>query len=150
MLALEAVQDPANVGGVLRGMDAANFTGLMIDDACADPYSPKALRASMGAAFRLPVCRVPSLAQGLRDLAGYLILAGSLDGQPFFERPRPVEKVCLVIGNEGAGLSEEALRASTLRLRLPMHGRAESLNAAVAASIMMYDFVRTGESPKAR
>lgn len=149
VVALEAVQDPGNVGGILRGMDAANFTGLLIDEQCADPFSPKALRASMGAAFRLPICRVSHLPDGLRQLREYAILAGSLTGSPFYQRPAIQGPLCLLIGNEGAGLSQQVEAMATLRLRLPMPGRAESLNAAVAASIMMYDFVRTGESPEA-
>lgn len=146
ILALEGLQDPGNVGTILRTMDAANFTGLMLDRACADVYSPKALRASMGAAFRLPVRLCENLPEDLQALSGFAILAGSLQGSPFYERPALGARLCLLIGNEGAGLSEELQALATHRLKLPMPGRAESLNAAVAAGIMMYDFVRTGDA----
>lgn len=145
IVALNAVQDPGNVGTVLRSADAAGFTGALLDEGCADPFSPKALRASMGSALRVPLCVLPSIGEGLRALAGYDIIAGALDGSPFYSRPRTGERICLLIGNEGAGLSEEALALATMRLRLPMRGGAESLNAAVAAAVMMYDFVRVWE-----
>ncbi len=145
IVALNAVQDPGNVGTILRTADAAGFTGVLLDESCADPFSPKALRASMGSALRVPLCVLPSLSDGLRALTGYDIIAGALDGSPFYSRSRTGEKVCLLIGNEGAGLSEDVLSLATARLRLPMRGGAESLNAAVAAAVMMYDFVRIWE-----
>lgn len=73
---------------------------------------------------------------------GYAILAGDLHGQPFYDRPPTPKKLCVVIGNEGAGISPAVLEQATLRLKLPIPGKAESLNAAVAGSIMMYDLLR--------
>jgi len=147
VVALNGVQDPGNVGTILRTMDAAGFTGLLLDRQSADPYSPKALRAAMGAAFRLPVCQCDSLADQLREMDSYDIIAGSLEGASFYQRGPSGQRVCLLIGSEGGGLSPDVLALATQRLRLPMPGRAESLNAAVAASIMMYDFVRVWEQP---
>ena len=144
-VALNALQDPGNVGAIIRSMDAAGFTGLMTDADCADPFSPKALRASMGSAFRIPVCALQSLPEGLRRLEGYDIIAGALDGKPFFKRERTASRVCLLIGNEGAGLSQEVVDMASKRLKLPMRGGAESLNAAAAATVMMYDYVRVWE-----
>ena len=74
--------------------------------------------------------------------AGYAVIAGDLHGQPFYDRPPMPDKVCVVIGNEGAGVSPAVLEKATLRLKLPIPGKAESLNAAVAGSIMMYDLLR--------
>lgn len=145
IVALNALQDPGNVGAIIRSMDAAGFTGLMIDAECADPYGPKALRASMGSAFRMPVCQIQNLPEGLRSLNDYELIAGSLDGEPFFNRKRTQKKVCFLIGNEGAGLSRDILEMATMRLKLPMRGGAESLNAAAAATVMMYDFLRVWE-----
>lgn len=145
IVALNAVQDPGNVGAIIRSADAAGFSGIMMDENCADPFSPKALRASMGSAMRIPVSVCPALADGLRMLRGYDIIAGALDGAPFYKREETAEKVCLLIGNEGAGLSGEVLALATMRLKLPMRGGAESLNAACAAAVMMYDFVRVWE-----
>ena len=149
IVALEALQDPGNVGTILRTLDAADFTGLMLDRESADAFSPKVLRAAMGAAFRIPIRQSENLQEDLQALQGFAILAGSLQGSPFFERPRFSQGICLLIGNEGAGLSDALMAAATHRLRLPMPGHAESLNAAMAAGIMMYDFVRTGESAEA-
>ena len=144
LVALDGVQDPGNVGTVIRTMDAAGFSGLLLDEKTADPYSPKALRASMGGAFRIPAVRCADLPEALRRLSrdGYEIIAGDLHGQPFFQRPQARSKLCIVIGNEGQGISPAVLDTATLRLRLPIVGGAESLNAAVAAAVMMYDFLR--------
>lgn len=145
IIALNGVQDPGNVGTIIRSIDAAAFTGLLLDPACADPFSPKALRASMGSIFRIPVFSVDDLAAALSNLRNYDIIAAVLDGEPFYQREISVKNVCLLIGSEGAGISEELKGFANIKLKLPMPGKAESLNAAVAASVMMYDFVRLQE-----
>ncbi|MHC1785720.1 MAG: TrmH family RNA methyltransferase [Christensenellales bacterium] len=142
IVCLNGLQDPGNVGTILRTMDAACFSGMLMDEASADAFSPKALRASMGAVFRIPVRVSADLPGDLATLAGFQILAGLLDGEPFYGRERLTGPLCLVIGSEGAGISAPVAALATHRCRLPMPGRAESLNAAVAAAIMMYDFVR--------
>lgn len=144
LVILNRVQDPGNVGTILRTMDASGFTGLIIDSGTCDPYSPKTLRATMGAVFRIPVLLSPDLPAVLDSLAadGYDLLAGELHGEDLFRR-RPVrKKAAVMIGNEGAGLDEIILRKATLRLKIPMPGKAESLNAGVAGAIMMYDILR--------
>lgn len=141
LVALNAVQDPGNVGTIWRTMDAAGFTGLVVDGKTADPFSPKVLRASMGAVFRVPVYRCESLVDVLKG-QGYALLAGDLQGEDFFARDQVEGKLGLLIGNEGQGLDADARTLATHRLRLPMPGGAESLNAAIAAAIMMYDVVR--------
>lgn len=144
--ALDGVQDPGNVGTILRTLDAAGFDGLLIDEKTADPYSPKALRASMGAVFRVPVYK-GNLTQMLTAFNGTCELyAGALDGEPFFERTREREKVCVIIGNEGAGISDRIFAIDGIKkVKLPMMGGAESLNASVAGAIMIYDIVRCGK-----
>ena len=141
LVALNGVQDPGNVGTIWRTMDAAGFTGLVVDGKTADPFSPKVLRASMGAVFRVPVYRCESLVDVLKG-QGYALLAGDLQGEDFFARDQVEGKLGLLIGNEGQGLDADARTLATHRLRLPMPGGAESLNAAIAAAIMMYDVVR--------
>ncbi|MBR6525248.1 MAG: RNA methyltransferase [Clostridia bacterium] len=143
-VALNGVQDPGNVGTLLRTMDAAGFDTLIIDEKTADPFSAKAMRASMGAVFRIRIHKAETLAGTLETLAqnGCAVIAGDLKGEDFFERAPFPEKVCIVIGNEGAGISEDVKKAATRRLKLPMVGGAESLNAAVAGSIMIYDVLR--------
>ena len=143
LVLLENVQDPGNVGTILRTLDAAGFDGCVLTEGCADPWSPKTLRATMGSAFRVPVTFAkdgPSACGELKRL-GYAILGAELHGQPFYQRSALPEKLCLLIGNEGQGLTDASLETCDYRFKLPMLGGAESLNAAVAAAVMMYDIM---------
>lgn len=144
IVVMDGVQDPGNVGTILRTADAAGFTGALISTACADPYSPKVLRATMGSIFRLPIHTAQSLPQALATLHenGAAIFSSQLDGEPFFKRQSTFDFYCLIIGSEGSGVSPEVQALATHRVRLPMRGGAESLNAAIAAGIMMYDLTR--------
>lgn len=142
MVALNAVQDPGNVGTILRTMDAVGFDTLVVDQKTADPFSGKAQRASMGAIFRVAVVHADSLTEALAPLAGHQIWAGALHGQDFFARPAAHGPLCILIGNEGRGLDADALRLATHLYKIPMPGKAESLNAGVAAAVMMYDALR--------
>lgn len=144
LVALDGVQDPGNVGTILRTLDAAGLDGALLSPACADPYTPKVLRATMGSIFRTPVGLCADLSARLRKLKseGYEILSSQLDGEPFYARAPIGDRWVLVIGNEGNGVTEPVRALATRRLRLPMRGGAESLNAAVAAGIMMYDLMR--------
>lgn len=144
LVLLENVQDPGNVGTVLRTLDAAGFTGCILTPGCADPFGPKALRATMGSVFRVPICQAADAAQAVQALngLGYATIAAALDGQPFYGRGPLPDRLCVLIGNEGAGLRPDTLALCSHRYRLPMRGGAESLNAAVAAAIFMYDLTR--------
>lgn len=142
IVCLNGVQDPGNVGTILRTMDAAGFTGLLIDEKTADPYSPKVLRSTMGSIFRIPVALTKDLAATLSVMTEFEIIAGDLQGEAFFAERNCKENTCIIIGNEGAGIAPEIKEKATLRLKIPMMGGAESLNAAVAAAVMMYDDVR--------
>jgi len=146
LVLMEAVQDPGNVGTILRTMDAAGFDGAVLATGCADPFSPKALRATMGSIFRVPTMQSENAAQTAAALAkeGYAVLAAALDGEDFYQREALPDKVCLIIGNEGAGITRATLAAATHRFRLPMRGGAESLNAAAAAAIMLYEIAYRG------
>ena len=146
IVALDGVQDPGNVGTILRTADAAGFSGALLSQECADLYSPKCLRATMGSIFRLKALVAPSLPGALEELqhAGYSLLSGELNGTPFYERAGVKNRLCLVIGSEGDGVSRKVSALCTHRLALPMRGGAESLNAAVAAGIMMYDLMNRG------
>ena len=144
LVALDGVQDPGNVGTILRTADAAGFDGVLLSPDCADVFSPKVLRATMGSIFRVGLAFPESLPDRLTRLKreGYAILSSQLDGDPFYAREGIGEKLVLVIGNEGNGISDPIRNLATHRLRLPMRGGAESLNAAVAAGIMMYDLMK--------
>ena len=144
LVALDGVQDPGNVGTIIRTADAAGFDGVLFSPDCADLFSPKVLRATMGSVFRLGFSFPPSLPEELETLKkkGFSVLSSQLDGKPFFERSGVAPSFVLVIGNEGNGISDAVKAVATHRLCLPMRGGAESLNAAVAAGIMMYDLAR--------
>ncbi len=144
LLALDGVQDPGNVGTIIRTADAAGFTGVLFSPECADLFSPKVLRATMGSIFHLGSSFPASLPDALEKLKkdGFSVLSSQLDGSPFYDRKDVSSSFVLIIGNEGNGVSEAVKAVATHRLCLPMRGGAESLNAAVAAGIMMYDLTR--------
>ena len=144
LLVLDGVQDPGNVGTMIRTADAAGLDGILLGPDCADVFSPKVLRATMGSIFRVGLAFPTDLAGRLRDLRreGYAVVSSQLDGDPFYDRPPLGGRWALVIGNEGNGVSAPVREAATHRLRLPMRGGAESLNAAVAAGIMMYELTK--------
>lgn len=143
IVALDGVQDPGNVGTILRTADAAGFDGALLSGACADLYSAKTLRATMGSVFRVPVMRVSELTRMLESMKaqGYAVVATELGGADFYKNC-PHEKAVLVIGSEGNGVSQAVRGVATHHLALPMRGGAESLNAAVAAGIMIYEMAR--------
>lgn len=144
-LVLENIQDPANLGAMLRTAEALGIRSVLLGGGCCDAYSPKVLRASMGAVFRLPLFPSPDAPLALKRLreAGFLTLAAVPDASAVpvtslrFDKPAAV-----AVGNEGSGLTEEAQRACAERVTIPMRGRAESLNAAASAAILMWELVR--------
>ena len=143
-LALDGIQDPGNMGTMIRTADAAGFDGLILSPDCVDIFSPKVLRATMGSIFRMSFSFPEDLAAALRNLRekGFSVLSSQLDGDPFYERKDVASSFVLIVGNEGCGISGPVRAVASHRLRLPMRGGAESLNAAVAAGIMMYDLMK--------
>ena len=144
LVALDGVQDPGNVGTIIRTADAAGLDGVLLSAQCADAFSPKVLRATMGSVFRMGIRVTEDLPGELARLKqeGFSVLSSQLDGTPFYEREPVGERFCLVIGSEGNGVTPEVQQVATHRVKLPMRGGAESLNAAVAAGIMMYELMR--------
>ena len=144
IVALDGVQDPGTVGTIWRTADAAGFQALLLGAGGADPLSPKVQRAAMGSGFRVRYAAVDALADALAYLRerGWRIVVSDLQGEDFYARGALGEKIVLVIGNEARGISEEVRAAADVRVKLPMRGGAESLNAAVAAGIMMYELMR--------
>lgn len=141
IIVMDGVQDPGNVGTILRTAEAFGFDGAVLLGACADVYSPKTLRASMGSSLRFPfVC---CAAEELRSvLDGFAIYAAMLDssaaalGETAF-----ADRSAVIIGSEGRGVSTEAAAVCDEKLYIPIGG-AESLNAAVAAAVIMWEIVR--------
>ncbi len=151
LLALDAVQDPGNLGTLLRTALAFGWDGVFLLPGCADPFSDKAVRASRGAALRAPVARggvdelcAAAEAHGLTMLAADPEPEGGSEGGTRGDLPLKgwreqagTSAVCLVLGSEGQGLSAE-VRALTIPVAIPMHGGMESLNVAVAGGILMF------------
>ena len=139
-LLLEGLQDPGNAGTLIRTADAFGAGAVLFSPDSADPYSPKALRASMGSVYHLPVY-VGDIVTELKKLReqGFQCLCGHLKGEETL--PPAAGKRALLIGSEGRGVTEEAAALCTL-YRLPMKGRAESLNAAVFGAVMLYELTK--------
>ena len=136
-MALDRVQDPGNLGTILRTADAMGAAGLLLGGGCADPFGPKVLRSTMGSVYHIPLWQGELTAElaKLRE-AGFSLICGHLAGTEVL--PEVGDKCVLIIGNEGSGVSDEVADMCK-KYRLPMYGRAESLNASVAAGILMYE-----------
>ena len=142
-LALEGVQDPGNIGTILRTADAFGADGLFLLPGCADLYNPKTVRSSMGAVFRMPAwcCPLKEL-QTLADEAGLPLLGTALRADTSDIRETALERSIILLGSEGKGLSREALDACRLTVRIPMAERCESLNVAAAAAVLLWEGYR--------
>ncbi len=140
---LDGVQDPGNVGTVLRTADAFACDGLLLLPGCADPYSPKTVRATMGAVFRCSVwmCQPEDMAQVLKR-SGIPLYGAALRHDTVDAREVDYSRVALAIGSEGRGLSEKVLGLCDQTIRIPMTERCESLNAAVAAAVLLWEAYR--------
>ena len=141
---LENLQDPGNVGTILRTADSAGATAVICTRGTADIYSAKVVRSTMGSLLHLPVCHVESV-QAVAELLhrhNVQLLAAHLQGQCYHFEQDLKQPVAILIGNEGAGLTAEATAAADALVKIPMPGKAESLNAAMAAGILVYEAVR--------
>jgi TrmH family RNA methyltransferase len=139
-----AIQDPGNLGGLLRTAEAAGASGAYLTRGSADPFSWKALRGSMGSAFRLPHVCGPELHHVWRRLreSGIKTVAAVTDGPTRYHEADLRRPVALLLGNEGAGLPEDAVREADLRLTIPLEGSVESLNVGVAAGVLLFEAAR--------
>lgn len=145
---LDRLQDPGNLGTIIRTADAAGASGIALTAGCVDVYNSKVLRSAMGSVFHLPILQdLPgkTFLGGLKK-AGFRLFAADLSGALSFERASYPDKTCLVIGNEGAGIRRELLDICDESVKIPIIGRAESLNAAVAAGILLYDIAMKRKS----
>ena len=144
-LVLDGVQDPGNVGTIWRSADAFGADGLILCPPCADPWSPKTVRATMGAVFRLPVweATLEELADRLR-LKEIPLYATALRQDTADVRQVDLSRAAVVVGSEGRGVSPLALELSEKTVKIPMRVRCESLNAGVAASVVLWEMARGG------
>lgn len=137
----DSMGDPGNVGGLLRSAAGAGVDVAILSPNCADPYNPKALRAGMGAHFRLPVVEA-----SWEDIVGYIegltVFAADASGTVDYDRADWTGRWALIIGSEAHGLSEKAREVATQLVRIPMAAETESLNAMVAAAVILYEAAR--------
>jgi len=140
---LDGVQDPGNVGTVLRTADAFRADGMFLVNACADLYNPKTVRATMGAVFRCPVwsCSVEQLSD-LMKKSGLPLYGAALRNDTVDARKMDYSRCAIAIGSEGRGLSREMLEACDRTILIPMHEHCESLNAAIAAAVLLWEASR--------
>ena len=140
---LDGVQDPGNVGTILRTADALFADGLLLVNGCADPWQPKAIRASMGAVLRCPVW--PCEAAAAKELlwrSGIPLYGAALRQDTLDARSMAEGKAAVAIGSEGRGLSREVLALCDATVRIPMAEHCESLNAAAAAAVLLWELAR--------
>ena len=142
-LVLDGVQDPGNVGTIWRTADAFGAEGLILCSGCADPWNPKTVRATMGAVFRLPAYE-STLETAAEKLvrAGISLYATALREDTEDIRDVSFDQAAVVIGSEGRGVSRQALELCGKTVKIPMRARCESLNAAVAASVVLWEMAR--------
>ena len=152
VLVLDNLQDPGNLGTIFRSAEAAGATGILLSRDCVDIYNPKVIRSTMGAVFRLPFLYTDDLPGMIGKLKerGLRIYAAHLDGRNPYDREDYRQGCAFLIGNEGNGLREEVAACADCRILIPMEGRAESLNAAVAASVLMFEAGRQRRNAEGR
>ncbi len=143
LLALENIKDPGNLGTIIRMAEGAGISGVIMSKETVDIYNPKVVRATMGSIFRVPFAYTESLDKELIKLkeAGNMICAGHLDGVNLYSCDFR-KGVVVLIGNEAKGLSDSISNLADTKLRIPMLGEVESLNAAMAATIISYEILR--------
>ena len=143
ILVLDGIQDPGNLGTILRTADSVNLKQIIVSNKTADVYNPKVVRSTMGAIFRVKVIEAENLVATLKEIKKnkFKIMATSLGGT---ENIYDIEykKKAIVIGNEANGVSKEVLDIADKKVIIPMLGKTESLNAAVATSVILYEYVR--------
>lgn len=144
LMVLERLQDPGNLGTILRTAEGAGVTGIILSEDCVDLYNPKTIRSTMGSVYRMPFVYVPDLADALENLKemGIKSYAAHLAGVRDYDEEDYVEPCAFLIGNEGNGLSDELAGLADTYVKIPMEGQVESLNAAIAASVLMFEAAR--------
>jgi TrmH family RNA methyltransferase len=148
IIILENIQDPGNIGTIIRTADAVNATCVLASTGTVDIYNPKVIRATMGSIFRLPIVQNIDVVKTLEVLKkkGVQSYGAHLGATAYHYHTDFKQKTCLVIGNEGAGLSDEATDNVSDLVKIPILGKAESLNASVAAAVLMYEVIRQREA----
>lgn len=143
-LVLENLQDPGNMGTIIRTADAVNATGVIVSTGSVDIYNPKVVRATMGSIFRVPILVDVDIKKAINDFKenGITIYAAHLQGEADYDEQDYLNGTCFLIGNEGNGLTDQVAMSANQFVKIPILGQAESLNASIAAGILMYEVIR--------
>lgn len=143
IIALDDIQDPGNLGTILRTVDSANLNQIILSKNSADPYNPKVVRSTMGAIFRINIIEVEDLQETLKEIKKnkFKVMVTALDADNSIYNVDYNKKV-IIIGNEANGVSKEIQAMADEKVKIPMLGKTESLNASVATGIMIYEYVR--------
>lgn len=141
---LDGVQDPGNLGTILRTVDSCNLKQIIISENTADSYNPKVVRSTMGAIFRVNIIEIKDISKTIENLKnnGFQIVATALSHDDKSIYDVDFRKKAIVIGNEANGVSKEVLDLADIKAKIPMMGKTESLNASVATGIVLYEYVR--------
>ena len=144
ILVLDNLQDPGNLGTIFRTAEAAGVTGILMSKDCVDIYNPKTIRSTMGAVYRMPFLYVEDILEAVDSLkkSGVKVYAAHLDGKNAYDQEDYKEGTAFLIGNEGNGLRKEVADRADTWIRIPMEGQAESLNAAIASAVLMFEVSR--------
>lgn len=147
-LLLEDLQDPGNVGTIFRTAEGAGVTGIIMTKKCVDIYNPKTIRSTMGSIYRIPFVCVEDTEEAMEWFAsqGIISYAAHLQGEKYYDEEDYRGGSVFLIGNEGNGLSEHLSQMASKWIKIPMEGQLESLNAGVAAAILMYEAFRQRRS----
>jgi len=141
LLVLESIQDPGNLGTMLRTGEGAGISGVIMNQTTVDLFNPKTIRSTMGSIYRMPFYISQDLRQTVLDLKeqGICIYAAHLKGIMCYDEPDYIKPTAFMIGNEGNGLSDELADCADTYIKIPMEGQVESLNAAISATLLMYE-----------
>lgn len=144
LVVLDRLQDPGNIGTIIRTAEGAGYGAVITVKGTADVFSPKTIRAAAGSVFRMPIVQVENNAElrSLADRLGKQLVVTAFDTDKYYFDVDLSKKIALVIGNEGNGVSEELMNLADIKVKIPMDGKLESLNASVAAGILMYEAKR--------
>lgn len=141
VMILEDIRDPGNLGTIVRTAEGAAITGIILSKSSVDIYNPKVIRSTMGSIYRMPFLYVEDLVEAIHQMKknGMQLYAAHLHGERYYDEENYSGKCGILIGNEANGLSEKVSRLADRLIKIPMAGSVESLNAAIAAAILMYE-----------
>ena len=141
LLGLDNIRDPGNLGTIIRTADSAGVDGVLLSKGCVELYNPKVVRSTMGSIFHLPLIEKLDLKEiiPLLKSSGFKILSSEVrEGKDYSDVKYP-DRICLLVGSEATGIDKELLSLSDEKIRIPIYGKAESLNASVATGILLYE-----------